>query len=150
MSMTPEQMYFEQQRQILERLDKIIKMLESQASSPLDLALLAMISTALPSAPNRSSLVVVGTTPMVLAENSTLSVMRVEITNDDVAQQIYVDCNPDVLLTNGRRINAQQTIPYTINKGRILYGICIIGTVNTRVAFSQSPLSALREGQIVV
>ena len=148
--LTPEQAFYESQRAIIERLDAIIALLSRESKLPVDEILMSLISVGLPAAPKTTSLVPVTTSPTILAENQSLSIMRVEITNDDVAQQIYLDCNPDVLLTNGRRLNAQQTIAYTINRGQTLYGVCTVGTVNTRVAYSQSPLSALKEGPIVV
>lgn len=148
--MTPEEAFNEKLREIIERLDAIIALLSRESILPVDEKLMSLVSVGLPSAPNMTTLIPVTTSPVILAENKSLSIMRVEITNDDLAQQIYLDCNPDVLLTNGRRLNAQQTIPYTINRGRTLYGVCTIGTVNTRVSYSQSPLSALKEGPIVV
>ena len=148
--LTPEQAFDEKLREMIDRLDIIISLLGGTLSIPADEVTPSLVSAGLPSAPKTSANVLVGTTATPLAENNSLSIMRVEVTNDDVAQQIYLDCNAGVLTSQGRRLNAQQTIAYTINKGQTLYAICLVATVNVRVAYSQSPIVALKEGPIVM
>ena len=98
-----------------------------------NLLLELMVAASLPSAPERVEGYQVGNVEVQLAQNESTPLMRVEVTNDNVAQPLWV-AQRGVLFTTGRQIVALQTQAFVIPQGSALFGICAIPFINVRVS----------------
>ena len=136
------------QRSVLERLDQIILLLQSEKST-YDELLRSLTSAQVPMSPSVTFNVTVGTTATLLVQNTSLSLMHLEITNNDFAQEVYLG-GPDVLPTAGRRLEPADTIPYNLPIGKSLYGIVRFFTISVIVSKSESPYATLKQGEIVM
>jgi hypothetical protein len=141
--------YQEIEREKRKRLDRIIELLESQEQKN-DLVLRALTSAIVDMAPRATQTITVGITPTFLVENTIQSLMRVEITNDDFGQNLYV-ANRDVIIPGGRLIGPQDTYVCNLRKGQKLYGIVLVATINAIVSYSESAYSAVSfDGSIIL
>jgi len=152
-------------RQIIEKLQKIEDWLAYIATKPEPeplpgnappmptpgtdaywLMLCAMFASAsLPASPAVTRTVVVRTRETPLLENESRNLLPVEITNDDVAQSIWVS-SKGVMNTAGRVILPQATARYVLPKGTNLYGVCTVATVNVRVSEGHDIFGILTAG----
>ena len=72
-------------------------------------------------------------TPTLVYKNDSLPFTRIEVTNDDPAQFIYIG-NRNVSVAIGRVQLAQTTVPYIIPQGAELWAICVVATVSVRIS----------------
>lgn len=100
---------------------------------------------ALPASPVNSRRVVISPAETLLAENQSEPLLSVEITNEDVAQWIWVSTR-GVLATAGRIILPLETVRYVIPQGHELYGLCAVATVNVSVSEGVNILANLISG----
>lgn len=128
-------------RNMLERLDELIAILSGN-NTVFDEQLKGLVAGCVPMAPNASITIQVGTTATFLVENTVLSLMRVEITNDDFAQGLYIG-NRDLIMPGGRLIQPQDTIVYELRKGQKLYGIVAVANINVIVSYNESSYGAV-------
>lgn len=131
------------ERLVLERLDELINILLTQQAI-FDTVLRGLVAGVVPMAPAFSQTIVVGATPTLLVENTVMSLMKVEITNDDIAVPLYVG-NRDVIVPAGRLIQPGNTIFYNLRKGQKLYGTVAVGAINVIISFSESTYQAVTE-----
>lgn len=103
----------------------------SETSNMLQELLLASL---MPSAPESTEEFAVGNIEVTLAENESLPLVRVEVTNDDVAQPLWVS-HEGVLVATGRIIMPQTTEAFVLPEGERLAGICVIPAVSVRVSY---------------
>lgn len=139
---------------MLDKLDRIIDLLRVQIglrpSAELDeqvkgiktpsdlirdqnLLMELMIAAVLPSAPSLTETYQVTSTETCIASNESIPLMRVDVTNDNVAQPCWVS-KKGVLTTSGRRIRAQDTVSFVLPQGAQLYAICAIPWISVRVS----------------
>ena len=107
------------------------------------------LASVMPSAPQRTEEFTVGATQVILARNDSRPLIRVEVTNDDVAQPLWVS-QIGVLVATGRIILAQQTAAFVLPEGEQLAGICAIPSNSIRVSYGYDfymRLDAMRERQ---
>lgn len=104
-----------------------------QAGPVSDEFLALLVSQLIPSIPAITREIQVSTIPTLIFVNDSRPYLFITVTNDDPAQQLYVS-DRSVSINNGRRINAQATIPYVLPQGTSLYGVCIVGSISVRVA----------------
>ena len=89
---------------------------------------------ALPSSPAITREVTVNAArPELLYQNTSLPFARIEVTNDDPAQFMYVGVR-NVSVNIGRVITAQETVPFVVPESKELWGICIIATLSCRIS----------------
>lgn len=93
-----------------------------------------MLAATIPSAPESTEEFTVGILEVELARNESLPLMRVEVTNDNVAMPLWVSAKRGVLVTTGRVILAQVTTPFVIAQGHSLWGICPLPNASIRVS----------------
>ena len=92
-----------------------------------------MLAAALPSTPATSMEVTVPTTTVMLYENQSEPLLRVTISNDDLAQSIWV--GPEGVNINiGERINGRDWRAFVMPSGTALYAVTDVGAVSARVA----------------
>ena len=95
--------------------------------------LLELITAAeLPSAPENVQTYVVGVTEVLLASNMSRPLMRVDVTNLNVAQPLLVS-KKGVIPSAGGMITARQTAHYVLPVGAELWGIVNLGTITVTV-----------------
>lgn len=107
------------------------------------------LASVMPSAPQRTEEFTVGATQEILARNDSRPLIRVEVTNDDVAQPLWVS-QTGVLVATGRIILAQQTAAFVLPEGEELAGICVIPAISVRVSYGYDfymRLDAMRQRQ---
>lgn len=92
------------------------------------------LASVMPSAPERVEEFAVGNTEVTLARNDSRPLVRVEVTNDDVAQPLWVS-KTGVLVTTGRIILAQTTAAFVLPVGEVIAGICQIPAISVRVSY---------------
>jgi hypothetical protein len=100
------------------------------------------LAASMPSAPQRTEEFTVGNVQVVLAQNESRPLIRVEVTNDDVAQPLWVS-QIGVLVATGRVILAQQTAAFVLPEGQRLAGICVIPNISVRVSYGYDFFSIL-------
>ena len=142
---------------VLDRLDTIIDLLRMQIGltpartnpellallqtgrMPLDVArhsnrlLEYLVAAALPSAPANVKTITVGTSEELLASNESQPLMRVDVTNLNVAQPLQVS-KRGVTVNSGVQVAGQQTLPFVLPIGAQLYGVIALGTILVSVA----------------
>ena len=104
-----------------------------------------MIAASLPSAPENVQTITVGTTEVLLASNESQPLMRVDVTNLNVAQPLILS-KKGVVISTGGLILARQTQAYVLPQGSSLYGIVALGTIIVTVGYGydiQARISAL-------
>ena len=92
-----------------------------------------LVAAALPSAPENARQMTVGTTEELLADNESMPLMRVDVTNLDVAQPLLVS-KRGVTVLSGIQVVARQTLPFVLPNGAQLFGIVNLGSVNITVS----------------
>ncbi len=94
-----------------------------------------LVGQAMPAAPEitREITVTTGPPPTLLATNESLILRRIDITNDDPAQPLWVGA-AGVLPSMGRVVLAQDTIPYVLPMGTSVFGVCVVPTISVRVS----------------
>lgn len=105
----------------------------AQQSKRLNLLLEYLIAASLPSAPENVRPMVIGTTEAQLAENQSQPLMRVDVSNLNVAQPLRVS-KQGVSLTSNMQVLARQTVPFVLPVGSKLYGIVELGTIEITVS----------------
>lgn len=110
---------------------------------------------ALPCSPELTREVTINNvTPTLLYRNDSLPFRRIEITNDDPAQMIWIG-KRNVSPLIGRVLLATDTVAYVLPQGDELWAICVVATVSTRISESYDllgttqvirPLEALTQG----
>lgn len=119
--------------------DPALLELLAKRSTPVDLArqgnrlLEYLVAASLPSAPANVKTITVGTTEVLLASNESQPLMRVDITNLNVAQPVNVS-KRGVTINSGVQVVAQQTQPFVLPVGAQLYGVVALGTILVSVA----------------
>lgn len=93
-----------------------------------------LLSALVPSAPESTEEFTVGVAEVRLAQNESQPMMRVEITNDNVAMPLWITGKQGVLVTTGRIILAQTTAVFVLPLGHSLWGICPIPNASIRVS----------------
>lgn len=93
-----------------------------------------MLAAALPSAPENVQTYTVGTTEVQLASNMSTPLMRVDVTNLNVAQPLLVS-KKGVVPTAGAIILARGTKPFVLPIGAEIYGIVALGNILVTVGF---------------
>ena len=136
---------------VLDRFDTVIRLLEMSIARPPEqgvqgFALMAplmeqqnklleiMLAASLPSTPLNVLTITVGTTEILLAENESTPLMRVDVHNLNVAQPLLVS-NRGVSPTSGMQILARTTRSFVLPAGSKLYGIVNLGTILITVSF---------------
>ena len=110
------------------------------------LMIIAMaVSAALPSSPVNSRRVVISPVETQLVNNDFAPLLSVEITNEDLAQWIWVSSR-GVLATAGRIILPLETIRYVVPQGHELWGICAVATVNLSISEGANVFANLISG----
>jgi hypothetical protein len=101
-----------------------------QIQSMLDL----FAALALPSSPELTrEQTINAVTPTLLYRNDSLPFARIDVTNDDPAQWVYLGRrNVSVLI--GRILMPQQNVPFVIPQGEDVWAICIVATVSLRIS----------------
>ena len=87
----------------------------------------------IPASPQNTRELTVTPAPRMLASNESVPLARVDITNDDPAQPLWVS-GPNVLVNTGRVILAQTTVPYILPRGTEVWGVCAIAFISVRVS----------------
>lgn len=100
-----------------------------------------LVAASLPSAPETSIPVTVTTTETLLAANETVDLQVYWITNDSVAQPIWIGPK-GVLVTSGRRIGPTDTEAFVLPPHSALYARCVVPTVSARISKGY-PLAAI-------
>ncbi len=137
---------------ILDRLDTIADLLRFQMGlkperliveniqSPVqidqdrNMLLELFLAASLPSSPGTVEEFTVTNVEVQLAINQSIPLQRVSITNDNVAQPLWVTGKKGVLVTTGRLILPQETEDFVIPDGHSLWGICAIPNISVRVS----------------
>ncbi len=117
----------------------------------LNKALELMVAASLPSAPENVQTLTVGTTEVPLASNESQPLMRVDVTNLNVAQPLIVS-KKGVVLSAGGLILARQTQAYVLPQGSSLFGVVSLGTIIVTVGYGydiQARISALLDADKV-
>ncbi len=96
-------------------------------------ALELLLSAALPSAPANVTTITVGISEILLANNESAPLMRVDVTNLNVAQPLTIS-KRGVGLNSGQLVLARQTVPYVLPMGAQLYGVVALGTIVVAVS----------------
>ena len=108
-----------------------------------------MLAATIPSAPENVQTYTVGTTEVLLASNMSTPLMRVDVTNLNVAQPLLVS-KKGVVPTAGAIILSRDTKPFVLPIGAELYGIVNLGnilvTVGTGYQF-EPVITALLEAE---
>lgn len=95
-----------------------------------------LVAQALPGSPETTEEVTVyggaGVAPTLLVKNDSVPFLRVNITDDDPAQPLWVG-TANVLPTMGRVILAQSTVTYVLPLGAEVWGICVVGFISVRI-----------------
>lgn len=108
-----------------------------------------LVAQSLPASPETTEEVTVfggaGISPILLAKNDSVPLLRVNITNDDPAQPLWVG-TANVLPTMGRVVIAQTTIPYNLVLGAEVWGICAVGFISVRIEKCYDVLARLEAG----
>lgn len=129
---------------ILDRLDRLIALLERGELTPVlsaeylaqsQLMLRILVANAIPAAPEVTRQVTVQTTETALVENESQVLRRVDVTNLDPAQPLWVS-GPGVLVTAGQVILPNQTTPFVVPIHESLWGIVAVATINVAVSES--------------
>ncbi len=100
-----------------------------------------LVAASLPSSPQNARAVTVGTTEELLASNESQPLMRVDISNMNVAQPLVVN-KRGVSVNSGIQVLARQTIPFVLPPGAQIYGIVALGTILVTVTdgFDMRPM----------
>ena len=117
----------------------------------LNKALELMVAASLPSAPENVQTITVGTTEILLASNESAPLMRVDVTNLNVAQPLIVS-KRGVVISAGGLILARQSRPYILPQGSSLFGVVALGTIIVTVGYGydiQARISALLDADRV-
>lgn len=108
-----------------------------------------LVAQSLPGSPETTEEVTVfggaGIPPTLLVKNDSVPLLRVNITNDDPAQPLWVG-NANVLTTMGRVVLAQTTIPYNMPLGAEVWGICAVGFISVRIERCYDLLARIEAG----
>lgn len=144
----------DQIRMLLERLDKLISLLEPLNDSILSLKpepepepplsppptlgeirrlLEVLVAGSLPSSPSVTHAITVGTTQTLVVTNEAEWLLPVEITNDDLAQALFLS-GPGVIGTAGRRLLPEETVRYVMPIDTTIFGIVDVATIDVRVS----------------
>lgn len=91
-------------------------------------ALELMVAASLPSAPENVETYTVGTVEVLLASNMSTPLMRVDVTNLNVAQPLLVS-KKGVVVSAGGMILARESKPFVLPMGAELYGIVALGNI---------------------
>jgi len=137
---------------VLDRLERIIELLgviagaqgaEDDSGSALSMLvevnrrqmtlLEYMVAAGLPSAPLNVRTITVPTTEILLANNESQPLMRVDIHNLNVAQPLIVS-KRGVSATAGSEILARQTQAFVLPAGSQIYGVVLLGTILVTVS----------------
>ncbi len=92
-----------------------------------------LLAAALPSAPQQVRTITIGTTPVQLASNESQPLMRVDISNLNVAQPLNIS-KAGVTVLSGMQIQARQTVPFVLPPGAELVGVVGLGTILVTVS----------------
>ncbi len=110
-------------------------------------ALEIMLAASLPSAPENVQTYVVGTAEERLASNMSQPLMRIDVTNLNVAQPLLVS-KKGVVPSAGGIILARETKTFVLPNGSELWGIVALGTIIVTVGYGydiQPVIAALVE-----
>jgi len=108
-----------------------------------------LVAASLPSAPENVQTYTVGIVEELLASNMSSPLMRVDITNLNVAQPLLVS-KKGVIPSAGGLILARQTMSYVLPIGAEIYGIVNLGTILVTVGIGwqlQPMIAALVESE---
>jgi hypothetical protein len=92
-----------------------------------------LLSAALPSSPETVRTITVGLIQTLLASNQSQPLMRVAVTNLNVAQPLLVS-KEGVNVNTGQIILARSTTDFVLPAGTELYGIVALGTIQVTVS----------------
>ena len=95
------------------------------------------------SAARNNRVVPVLPTPTPLAQNESEPLLQVEITNDNLAQPIWLG-GENVLMGTGRRLQPMTSVTRTLPAGSSLWAVCNVGIVNAIVAEGFNLVAGLR------
>ena len=108
-----------------------------------------LVAQSLPGSPEVTEEVTVlggaGVAPTLLIKNDSVPLLRVNITNDDPAQPLWVG-TANVLPTMGRVVIAQTTIPYVLPLGAEVWGVCVVGFISVRIEKCYDLLGRIEAG----
>lgn len=112
-------------------------------SSRTNKALEIMLAASLPSAPQNVQTYTVGTAEVLLASNQSMPLMRIDVTNLNVAQPLLVS-KKGVVTSAGGIILARDTKNFVLPHGSELWGIVALGTilVTVGVGYDIQPIIA--------
>lgn len=110
----------------------------------IDELLRLLVAQVLPSSPSRTSETRVNSiTPTLLYSNDSTTFQRVVITNDDVAQPIWIgDRNVSLLI--GEVMIAQDQRIFVVPRGASIYAICAVATVSVRISEGYNLVDMMR------
>lgn len=93
-----------------------------------------LVAQIVPSSPEVTLEVTINNvTPTLLYRNDSLPFRRIEITDDDPAQMVWLG-KRNVSPLNGRVLLAQTTVPYVLPQGDEIWAICVVATVSMRIS----------------
>jgi hypothetical protein len=75
----------------------------------------------------------VGTVEELLQNNESQALMRVDVTNLNVAQPLVVS-KRGVTAVSGIQVLARQTMPFVLPRGSQIFGIVALGTIQVTVS----------------
>lgn len=151
MNLTPAQYMESLNRQLAEILisiDGTLKaILQSQQlqSEQLGNYLNLLISSGLPTSPNVTMGLTIGTTPSEMCRNDVASSVTFNIANLDPAQPLWVGLS-SVTTLNGRVIQPRDNATFVVPLGNSLFGVCDVGTIQVVVSQLISLNSTLAMG----
>lgn len=133
-------------RIVIERLDEIIDILRNLPKpkpTEIEEVLRLLTSAVVPASPNVTRELTIGTTASIIIQNLALPFARVDITDDDPAQPLWLG-GRDVTTNIGRVVQPRTTVPYVLPMGAELYGVCNVATISIRVSELYEPYGILK------
>lgn len=92
-----------------------------------------LVAASLPSSPDMQAPVTISPVAGIIASNQTSGLQYIVVSNDDIAQPMWV--GPEgVLNSTGRRIPQRGSVPFVLAPGAALWGICNVATLSARVS----------------
>jgi len=153
---------------LLDKVDQVIDLLRVQAGltpyghlqgeiagreTPYELAqdqnflVEQLLAASMPSAPSMTEAYRVSNIETRIAINESMPLMRVEVTNDNIAQDCWISIR-GVLRTTGRLIRVRDTIPFVLPMGASMFAICNIPWISVRVSIGYDFHPLLKELQL--
>ena len=137
--------------QIIALLQKIADDLESQQPEPVQITqeyisqqaaiqekrldvIKYMLAAALPSTPMVTEPLTVSTTAVVLYENQSEPLLRISVSNDDLAQPMWIGPQQSVSHLTGARILGTEWRDFVMPIGSKLWGVTDVGFISARIS----------------